>query len=82
MIALLGRIADGFLTSRDYGTLTGSLGAAMVALLIVLLISKEMVRAVGGPNLSTSMRRFNIAVIPLLSTFAIVVAARIHQLLS
>ena len=82
MIALLGRMADGFLTSRDYGTLTGSLGAGLIALLIVLLISKEMVRAVGGPQISTSMRKFNVALIPLLSTFAIVAAARIHQLFS
>ena len=63
--------------SNTYETLSTSLGLIVILLLIVLLVQKEFIRAIGGPRSQTWMQALNIAIIPLLLTFGLTVVMRI-----
>ena len=66
--------------SSTYESLSTSLGAIVILLLIVLLVQKELLRARSGSHVRKWMRALNIAIAPLLLTFGIIVIMRLINL--
>jgi hypothetical protein len=58
------------------------LGIVPVCLLALFLTEKELVRAVGGPRAAAWIRAFDVAILPLLLVFGVVVLARLASLLA
>jgi hypothetical protein len=56
------------------------LGVACILLLILTLIAKELVRAYNGVNTEVWMKRLNIAIIPILVLFGLIVVLRLIQM--
>jgi hypothetical protein len=48
--------------------------------LLVLLVEREMIRSSGGPRARTAIRILDLAILPLLVAFLVVVALRLNQL--
>jgi hypothetical protein len=61
--------------------LINPLGTAIVVLLIVLLVERELLRAFGSFRASHRVRTLNVLIFPLLPICAVIVAARIAYLL-
>jgi hypothetical protein len=70
-----------FLASMSYDDLTKSAGLAVVVILLVLLLQKEFARLHPGPRMTAWIHAFDLALVPLLVTFAIIVTARLAELL-
>ena len=62
--------------------LVGSLSVLGVLLLIGFLIGKELLSASSGARQKFLARSFNISIIPLLISFAVIVALKIAEVLS
>ena len=69
-----------FILSNTYESLSTSLGAIVILLLIVLLIQKELIRARGGLHARKWMRALDIAIAPLLLAFLVIVILRLINL--
>jgi hypothetical protein len=50
--------------------------------LLVLLLEREMIRSAGGPRARTAIRILDVAILPLLVAFLIIVAMRLNQILT
>jgi hypothetical protein len=50
--------------------------------LLVLLLEREMIRSAGGPRARTAIRILDVAILPLLVAFLIIVALRLNQVLT
>lgn len=50
--------------------------------LLVLLVEREIIRSVGGPSARTAMRVLDLAILPLLVAFLLIVALRLNQVLT
>jgi hypothetical protein len=66
----------------NYTSLTNSYGLILVLLLLSLLIYKEIARASGDQRANQWAGTFNIAIVPLLIGFALVVALRFYDQLT
>jgi len=64
------------LHAPDFETVSNSLGAIVVVLLLVLLVGREMVRTAGGPRAGRRLRALAIFTVPLFLSFVVVEAAR------
>ncbi len=60
--------------------LSTSVGLVVVLLLVVLLVQKEVVRASGTARSRAWMRALDIAIVPLLMAFALIIGERIADL--
>lgn len=69
------------LTSASYDTITKTVGLASLAVLLVLLLQKEFARLHPGPRATAWIHAFDLALVPLLITFAMIVTARLIGLL-
>ena len=69
------------LTSSSYDAITKTVGLVSIAILLVLLLQKEFARVHPGPRATAWIRAFDLALVPLLITFAIIVTARLAELL-
>jgi len=49
--------------------------------LLVLLLEREMIRSAGGPHARTAIRILDVAILPLLVAFLIIVGLRLNQVL-
>lgn len=56
------------------------LEAACILILILTLIVKELVRAYNGPGVEVWMKRLNIAIIPLMALFGLLVVIRLIRM--
>jgi hypothetical protein len=81
MTSLVTQTTRQFLSSISYNDLTKSAGLAVVAVLLVLLLQKELTRLLPGPRMAGWHRAFDLALVPLLLTFVIIVTARLAELL-
>jgi len=70
-----------FMTSTNYDAVSTTVGLAAVTALLILLVEREAVRAHGGERAGRWIRGLDIAVIPLLSAFAVIIFLRLVQLL-
>jgi sorbitol-specific phosphotransferase system component IIC len=62
-------------------TLTSTQGIIAILLVIVLLVLKELVRAVGTQRAKTGADALNIAIVPLFLVFAFIVIVRLGSIL-
>jgi hypothetical protein len=82
MTSTVTEVTRAFITSTMYSTLSPTLGIIAIVLLVVLLIERELLRASGGPRSSLWLQTLNIAIVPLLLTFGLVVIARLIDIMS
>jgi len=68
------------ITSHTYSPLSIAIGAIVTILIIVLLIHKEVVRSTSGARFDEWVRTMNIAVLPLLVAFGLIVVTRMVDL--
>lgn len=75
------------ITSSTVSTITSTVGMAAalggiaVLTLIAFLAAKELASADGRPRLRVLSRMLNVAIVPLLVTFAAIVAAKVAEAL-
>jgi hypothetical protein len=81
MTSTVTQVTIATIASSTDETLSTTLGAIVILLLIVLLFQKELARALGGPRSRTRMQVLDIAIIPLLLAFALIVVMRFVDLL-
>jgi hypothetical protein len=67
------------LEHASYSQITTSVGVVAIVLLIVLLIEHELIRALRSRG-SSSQRILQVAIVPLLITFAVIVVTRFAHL--
>jgi hypothetical protein len=61
----------------DFQTVSNSLGAIVVVLLLVLLVGRETVRTAGGPRAVRRLRGLSIFTVPVFLSFVVVEVARL-----
>lgn len=81
MTSTVTEVTTAAITSASYEALSISVGVITIMLLLILLILKEGMRAYGGPRSETWMETLNVAIIPLLMTFTLIMALRFGDLL-
>lgn len=70
------------LTSATYDSITKTVGLASMVVLLVLLLQKELARIYPGPRAAAWIHAFDLALVPLVLTFAIIITARLAELLT
>jgi hypothetical protein len=70
-----------YLTSTDYDAISTTVGLAAVIALVLLLVEREAVRAYGGDRAPRWIHGLDVAILPLLVSFAMIVLLRLLQLL-
>ena len=78
MTALITNQVINTVSSNTYEVLSATLGLVALLLAIVLLFEKEVWRARGGT--SADLRAFDIAIVPLLLPFAVIIGVRLLNL--
>jgi len=81
MTSSINRSLVEYLTSTDYDAISTTVGLAAVVALLVLVIEREAVRAYGGDRARRWIRGLDVAVLPLLVSFATIILLRLLQLL-
>jgi hypothetical protein len=69
------------LTHNGYNLLSSSIGLAIIGLLAFVLLLRELVPILRGGNMQLRVRGLEASIVPLLLTFAIVILARLADLL-
>jgi hypothetical protein len=69
------------LSSHTYDYLTTTVGLAVIGALAVLLLVRELALIFRGGSVSREMRALDLALMPLLIVFTIIVIARFMELL-
>ena len=69
------------LVSSGYDTITTTVGVAVMVALLVLLFQKEVARVLLGMRAASWSRAFDVALVPLLIAFLVIVSARLWELL-
>jgi hypothetical protein len=70
-----------FLLGTGYDVVSTTVGLAALFALIVLLVEREAVRAFGGGQARRWIHGLDVAVVPLLAAFAIIILLRLFELL-
>ena len=60
--------------------LSTTVSVIVIVLLLVLIVQKELVRAFGGPQSREWMQALNIAIVPLLLAFGVIILVRFIEL--
>lgn len=81
MTAAVTQATEGALVAARFGPLSTVPGLIAILLLLVLLILKELVRAAGGDQTAERLRALDIAIVPLLCAFVVVIGIRLARLL-
>lgn len=81
MTATITEATRALVASSSYGYLSNTFGAAAIVLLLFLLAQIEIVRASGSGRAKTWLATLNIATLPLLLAFGVIVLARFLMLL-
>ncbi len=79
MTAMVSAATRSFIWSTSYGTLTSTVGIIAVMLLVLLLLQKELLRA-AATRAEAGGEVLNIAILPLLLAFAVIVTLRLVTL--
>jgi len=78
--SLVHHLTETFLASSSYESLSTTVGTVSVMLLLSVLLAKEVART-WKPDEVRAMRTLDAQIVPLLPTVAIIVLARLAQLL-
>jgi hypothetical protein len=81
MTAILNNVINQHISSSAFGAISTYLGLIAVVLLLLLLIERVLLDAYIGERLGKRLRVFNIATLPLLIAFAVIVIMRFIQIL-
>ena len=81
MTTTVNALTSAVVSATNYFDLTNGFGLILVLLLLSLLIYKEVARASGGEQANQYAQTFNIAIVPLLIGFAVIVALRFIYLI-
>ncbi len=81
MTSSVNQAVIGYLTSTNYDAVSTTVGLATVTALVLLLVEREVIRAHGGQRVIRWIHGLDIAVLPLLISFATIVLLRLLQLL-
>jgi len=81
MTSTINRSLVDYLISTDYDAISTTVGLAAVVALLVLLVEREAVRAYGGDRARRWIHGLDVAVLPLLVSFATIILLRLLQLL-
>jgi hypothetical protein len=76
MTSIITELIRQTIRSPGAGTFATTSGILIVLLLIVLLVQKEFSRSLGGPRSPAWGQALNIAIVPLLLAFLVIVADR------
>jgi hypothetical protein len=79
MNSVLTHASNHALHHASYSQITASVGVVAIVLLIVLLAEHELIRALRGRG-SSVQRILQVAIVPLLITFAVIVVTRFAHL--
>jgi hypothetical protein len=82
MTSLITQVTGAIIAASTYAWISATFGAIAVVLLVFLLIQKEVLRAVAEARALAWMRAFNIAIVPLLIGFGLIISVRLVVLLS
>ena len=82
MTSFITQLTSTIISISTYGWISTTFGAIAVVLLVFLLIQKEVLRAVAEARAIAWMRAFNIAIVPLLIAFGLIISMRLVILLS
>ncbi len=63
----------------DFRSTTG--GVALIVLLVVVLVLRELIRVHGGPRMTQRLDQLNVAAYPLLLAFAAIMVVRLVSLI-
>jgi hypothetical protein len=80
MSAIVNEITTRIISSGTFDALSTTYGLIIAMLLIILLVQKELMRAHGGPHVRLWLQTLNIAIVPLVVAFGMVVVMRIVDL--
>jgi hypothetical protein len=70
-----------FVMSTNYDAISTTVGLAAVGALIFLLVERELVRAYGGDRAQRWIHGIDVAALPLLASFAMIMLVRLLDLL-
>ena len=76
MTPTVNETTNGFLAARSVHELSTSAGLVVFALLMAVLLAKEVLRAAGVDSLEARLRILDVAAVPLLASLVAVVIAR------
>jgi hypothetical protein len=77
--SLVNRATDTVLGGHD---LSATVGAIAIVVLILLLVEREFLRALGGPRAAARVRSLTVASMPLLVAAVAIIATRLEDLVS
>jgi hypothetical protein len=80
MVSSVNKNTFGFLVSHQFVVTSGQIGGLILALLLLVLVEKEVTRAVVRSLPVSTRRVFDVIAMPLLITFAVVVVERFRAL--
>jgi len=69
------------LTSASYDSITKTIGLVSILLLLALMLLKEFARVHPGPRTAAWIHAFDLALVPLLITFVVILTARLAELM-
>ena len=81
MTATVTEITRATIASSTFNALSTTVGVVAIILLILLLIQKELMRAYGEPVTRQELQALDIAIVPLLAAFGLIVVMRFVDLL-
>jgi hypothetical protein len=80
MSSLLLDTAHRLVHAQSYDARSASVGLVVVALLALLLVESELLRAAGGHRARAAVRTLSVAIAPLLVAFAVILGTRLGHL--
>jgi hypothetical protein len=81
MTSIVTEVTRVTIESYSYDNLSTTIGILVVVLLVVLLIQKELIRGFNGSRSRICMQVLDIAIVPLLLTFSLMVIMHFVDLL-
>ena len=82
MTAMVTEATTKMLLSSTYDALSTTVGLAAIAALVCLLVQREVIRIVAPSRAERSGWAFDIAIVPLLVVFVLIVTARLASLVA
>lgn len=81
MTSTVTHVTTSILLSSSYDALSTTIGLALVVALAILLFQREVIHILGGFRANRWAWAFDIAMVPLLFVFLLIVAARLIELI-
>lgn len=81
MTATITAVTVATITAYTYDVFSTVFGAIAIGLLLILLVQKEILRAVGGTLSRDWTRTLNVAIVPLLVAFGVIIVLRLVSLI-